>query len=161
MADGRDSQHKLQEIAEATGDLRPTDDFTRATLERVLAAEAPEGLLVSLGEATRELAPADPFTDAVMARIGALAPSSSTSGADPFAALAAATAHLRPADTFTDAVMAEVAPQAGLSDGILRAARPTLFVAAFAAAACLLVSWVAERDYDDVSMAASIEESSQ
>ncbi|MBK8941605.1 MAG: hypothetical protein IPM79_29375 [Polyangiaceae bacterium] len=160
MGKGQEVDDKLGAIAAATEDLRPSDELTRATLDRVLAAEPVESSLLQLGDATRAIAPADTFTDAVMARIlGSVA--DAPVGDDAFASIAARTAHLRPQDGFTDAIMAEVAPGGTLSDGILRSARPSLLVAAFAAAACLVVSWLAERDYAQESMAVTAAEVSE
>ena len=112
MGKGQEVDDKLGAIAAATEDLRPSDELTRATLDRVLAAEPVESSLLQLGDATRAIAPADTFTDAVMARIlGSVA--DAPVGDDAFASIAARTAHLRPQDGFTDAIMAEVAPGGG------------------------------------------------
>lgn len=136
MAEGGDDVKKLQVIADRTSDVRPSDEFTDATLERVTLSE-----LDRIKMATSEVEPTGDLVEAVMKKVAA--------EEDPFASIAQRTAHIRPTDDLTDAVMADITSASqGWSDSMMRTARPSLFFAAVAAAASIAFSWYTERSVE-------------
>jgi len=72
--DEHDPLKRLEALASATNDLRPTDDLTDATLAGLDPLDAK---FTSLARQTDELSPSAGFTDAVM---GGLAPASREAG---------------------------------------------------------------------------------
>ena len=136
MAEGRDDVKKLQTIADRTSDVRPSDDFTDAALDRVTMSS-----FERIAEATGELAPTGDFVEALMKRVSA--------EDDPFASIAHRTAFIRPTNDFTDVVMEAIAaPEQSWGDSMMKTARPSLFLAALAAAASIAFSWYTERTVD-------------
>ncbi|NUP05535.1 MAG: hypothetical protein HOW73_05695 [Polyangiaceae bacterium] len=167
MAEGRDENRRLSVIADRTSDIRPSDEFPEATMERLLLTE-----LTRAGVETSGIEVEPSFTDALMARIASVDASQAASGSDEDAAsvlrgIAERTQAIRVQDGFSDAVMVAVrqAPRRAnngrslLPEGLMRTAPHTLLFASLAAAACLLLSWYTQREVDaDIVSSADVAE---
>lgn len=137
----------LAPLAAATEGLTPPDDFSDAVMARVMALDAVISRPPVDVSSASEVATSDDSDDDVLLHARR------------------ATADLYPSGGFTDAVLAAIADEPALSaqdvprvsvielvtgsrDEVLRSARPGLLFAAIAAAACLMLSWYTQRDFD-------------
>lgn len=106
--------------------------------------------LARLAAATSDLTPNDAFTDAVLR--------AASDAESPLARAARATGVLEPDAAFTDAVLdavraAPASAQPAFSDGIVRAGRAAVVVAALAAAASVLLFFQTQSQIDAAIMA--------
>lgn len=135
MGEERENRRRLERISLNTEEIRAGEAFTDAAMEAVQRDE-----LDRLRAATDRISASPDLSDAVMARVLA--------ASDPLEELAERTAELRVEDGFVDAVMDEIGERKSiLPDGIMKTARPSILMASLAAAACLLLSWYAEREF--------------
>ena len=154
MDDDADILNRLEALRGSTADILPSVGFTDAVMQLTARAgdaeDETDESLQRISRSTEEIEAHPRISDVVMERISA-------TGSAPleFEDIARLTQDLAPSARFTDKVMAALpkrAAKTGLSEGMMRSARTSLFAAGFAAAAAVLFSWYTERNVDADAM---------